>query len=197
VRTIVDYNVVLERLQSRGLVCNYYNGGAFGFPPALKAQTVAWIGPPDETIRAEARQFTRQVPEPYEPSLASLATKFWQQLAVPAWVMPMSHWAFELDHGNHQWLPGLLEAVGVSAGELQPRTNAAAIEFPPDDPAAFRLFVQGLLTNLGGSDFAIVFPDRAVVCIIHHHKQLWWTTTEPALLGTLDQLMGTAESPIS
>ena len=31
----------------------------------------------------------------------------------PAWVMPKSHWAFELDHGNGGWLGPALRAVGV------------------------------------------------------------------------------------
>ena len=49
-------------------------------------------------------------------------------------------------------------------------------------------FVQQLLTNLAGSDFALAFPSRPVICTLHHHKQVWWTTTDPDLLILLEQL---------
>ena len=189
VRVIVDYELVLDRLRKQGLVCNYYNSGAFGFPREAGAQTVAWVGPPDETIRAEAKPLTRQVPEPFEPNLSALAVRAWQQhLRGTVWVMPMSHWAYELDFGSHEWMPPLLETVGVDPKDLRERNNASAIEFAPEDPASFRLFLQGLLTHLASSDFLLAFPDRPVVCMVHHHKQLWWTTTDPSLLASLDHL---------
>src|SRR4051794_24058408 len=97
---IIDYSVVLEQMRGQRFKSLYYNSGAFGFPPDVATEIVGWIGPPDETIRAEARAMTVAVPAPFESNLARLLASAWQErLPSRAWVMPMSHWAFELDHG--------------------------------------------------------------------------------------------------
>jgi hypothetical protein len=46
--------------------------------------------------------------------------------------------------------------------------------------------------NLAGSDFALAFPGRPVICTVHHHKQLWWTTTDPEIHKTLETVHATA-----
>ena len=187
VARIIDYEQVLEEMYAVELECRYYNSGAFGFPEKARAATMAWIGPPDATIRAEARRLARQVSRPYEATLATMARKIWQRhLAGPAWLMPMSHWAFELMHGNGDWLSNLLQGIGVDAAELQQCNNAAAIEFQPPDDGIFEQFLHGLLLNLRASDFTLAFPGRPVICMVHHHQQLWWTTTDPALREALE-----------
>ena len=98
---IIEYTHALQTLTSQGLVCNYHNSGAFGFPRDVSTQFMGWIGPDDDTIREAARPFTRRVPAPYPQTLASLAAGFWRRaLPGPTWVQPMSHWAYELQFGG-------------------------------------------------------------------------------------------------
>src|ERR1019366_10082926 len=92
------------------------------------------------------------------------------------WVMPKSHWAYELQFGSREWMPGLLEKMGIDSRLLVDRNNAAAIEFASGEIDLFRQFVQGLLEMLHGSDFLLAFGSYKTVCTIHSHKQLWWTT---------------------
>jgi hypothetical protein len=183
VAQIVDYPRVLEQLTGLGLVCNYHNSGAFGFPAARACHIVGWIGGEDSTIRPEMRRQARLIPPPYEPNLSRLALQAWQRLVPgePAWLMPMSHWAYELQFGGAAWLPGLLESVGVDPALLRPRNDAAAIAFDPAEPGAFERFLAGLLLNLGDSDFMLAFARPGVLCMVHHHRQLWWMTGDEAL----------------
>ncbi|MGA2442033.1 MAG: hypothetical protein ABSH08_13850 [Tepidisphaeraceae bacterium] len=183
--TIVDYQIVLDRLTSQGLECHYYNGGSFGFGPA--AEVRGWIGPPDGTIRPELDKFARRVAAPFGATLAGLAVRAWRQvLAGNVWVMPASNWSYELNHGSREWLPGLLGDCGIDFSLLIGRTNAAAIEFLPGEEAGFEGFVGGLLAGLTTSDFALAFPGRAAVCTVHHHQQLWWVTNNRQLAMLLD-----------
>jgi len=187
--TLIDYPLVLHQLQSEGLKCHYYNGGSFGFPAAANPQIRGWLGPPDETIRPEMRLLTRNLNDPYEATLSDWASHAWQQfLPGTVWIMPASHWSFELTHGNQSWLPDLLTSIGIDPGLLIERTNASAIEFLLNEDSLFRTFIQGLLTNLTASDFTLVFPSRKTVCTLHHHKQLWWVTTDQLVVRGLDSL---------
>lgn len=187
--SIIDYQHVLAQMTAQRLVCHYFNSGAFGFPRGVTLHVQAWIGPDDPTIRPEARSFVRPVPPPYESTLATLASRFWQDhLQAPAWIMPMSHWAFELEHGSRDWLPPLLRAIGVDPDALRSRNNAAAIELQPSETAAFEHLVSGLLTHLAASDFTIAFPHQPLLCTLHHHKQLWWMTDRPEPIALLDQV---------
>jgi hypothetical protein len=185
--TIIDYAIVLQRLESAGMKCQYPRGGSFGFPEG--AEVRGWIGPADATIRPEMRAVVRNVKEPFEATLTEWACRAWQQyLPGPVWVMPASHWSFELTHGNQQWLPGVLLKAGVDAGQLIGRTDASAIEFLPSEDGVFRILIEGLLRGLTGSDFTIAFPGRAAICTVHHHKQMWWISTDPQLLAVLDNI---------
>jgi hypothetical protein len=186
---VVAYDEVAEQAQALGLRNLYHNSGAFGFPDDVAVKHVGWVGPPDASIRPAAMTFTRHVPPPYEPNLATLAARAWRdRLPGPAWVLPKSHWAFELDFGSAAWMPAALREAGIDPKLLQGRNDGSAIEFLPTEETAFTTFVQRLLTDLTGSDFAILFPARAVVCSLHHHKQIWWTTPEEALHAFLDAL---------
>jgi hypothetical protein len=186
---IIDYPAVLERLTKQGLRCNYFNGGSFGFAGATNPVIRGFLGPEDPTIRAEMRGMTRRVEPPYERNLADAAARVWRgHLPGPVWVMPASHWSFELSHGNQHWLPGLLQTIGVDSKGLAGRTNAAAIEFQAGEDAGFGELVACLLENLTASDFTLAFPGHEVVCMIHHHKQLWWVTTDDRLAAALDSL---------
>jgi hypothetical protein len=184
--TIIDYPIVLDRLSSEGLTCHYYNGGSFGL---ADAEVRGWVGPPDETIKPAARELTRNVPEPFEATLTGWASRVWRQ-ALPGnvWVMPASHWSFELTHGNQSWLPSLLNAINIDSSLLIQRTNAAAIEFLPSEEQHFKTLLEGLLTGLTASDFTLAFPEHAAVCMIHHHKQLWWVAADQQIVRFLDEI---------
>jgi len=188
---IVDYEQVLEQMRGQDLRCLYHNSGAFGFAPGTTVESVGWMGPDDPSLRPEARALVCRVDPPDERRLTDLVGRAWQTLLPgKAWLMPGSHWAYELDFGSRDWMPALLEHAGVDAGLLQSRANAAAIEFSLRELPAFCHVVQGLLRMLLGSDFALAFPGRAAVCTLHHHKQVWWTSPDRQLVEALRQLPG-------
>jgi hypothetical protein len=108
--------------------------------------------------------------------------------------MPASHWAYELDFGSRDWLPAVLEHIGIDPGLLQRRTTAAAIEFAPEELEHLEHLVTRLLEMLQHSDFAIAFPRRRVVCSLHHHKQIWWTVAEAEVHHALDSLVSSKET---
>lgn len=183
----MDYPRVLERLREQGLRCLYHNSGAFGFSAETATQSLAWIGPVDATIRPAARALTRQALPPYARNLADLAARAWQEgLPGPAWVMPKSHWAYELEFGSRDWMPVLLQSIGVDPASLAPRNNAAAIEFDGTETEPFGSFVEQLLQNLRGGDFSLIFPGRDTICTIHSHQQLWWTTADARIASMLE-----------
>ena len=182
---IVDYSIVLERMTAEGFRCNYHNGGAFGFvgTPLVRG----WIGPPDGTIKKDLLPALRFVAAPHEVRLAQATVKIWQSaIGGPAWVMPMSHWHFELHDGSKDWMPGLLAVMNVDSKQLENRADGSAIEFAPGETAMLARFLETLLRYLRVSDFLMAFPGQKALCNVHHHKQLWWTTNDPALIEKLD-----------
>jgi len=188
---IVDYAQVLDQMGRQGFRSLYYNSGAFGFSEESGVESVGWIGPDDPTLRPAARALARSVPEPYAAELTTRVVRAWREhLPGTVWVMPKSHWAYELDFGSRDWMPAVLEHAGVDSGLLQPRTNAAAIEFKLSEGEAFSHLVEGLLRMLFGSDFALAFPGHPVTATVHHHKQVWWTSTDHALIESLRALAG-------
>jgi hypothetical protein len=186
VPTIIDFDRVLQRMHAEGFRSLYHNSGAFGFPRGADVRYAGWVGPDDPSIRAEMRQHLRSIALPYETNLARAAADMWTtHLTGPAWVMPMSHWSYELDFGSRDWMPAALNAAGVDGDELSSRANGAALEFQAADRAAFETLVAQLLTHLRTSDFMLAFPGRPALCTVHHHKQLWWQTTDAGLHDVL------------
>jgi hypothetical protein len=186
---IIDYTIVLERMQREGFRSLYHNSGAFGFVDEAGVESVGWIGGADETLKPAARLLARQVGEPIEENLTALATCAWREyLAGPVWVMPKSHWAYELEFGSREWMSTLLGKIGIEAALLSIRNNAAAIEFAVDETEQFHLFLEQLLTMLEGSDFFLAFPVRRTICTVHNHKQLWWTTADELVCRHLKSL---------
>jgi len=187
---VIDYSDVLAAMRRGGFVSLYHNSGAFGFPETTPTHSVGWAGPPDATIRPAARALVRHVPPPFERNLAELAAVLWQEHAPsPAWIMPKSHWAYELDHGSREWMPELLESLAINPSDLVIRNDGSALQFEPSEREPFVRLVEGLLARLLGSDFALAFPDRSVLCTVHHHKQLWWTTADEGVIDALDRLV--------
>jgi hypothetical protein len=187
---IIDYSLVLETLLGEGLESLYHNSGAFGFPRAVPTHHVGWIGPVDPTLKASALPLTRRVGQPYDATLASLAVRVWQEhLPGRVWLMPRNHWAFELTHGNGDWMPAVLEHAGVEPAALAGRNDGAAIEFAADEGPLLRPVLEALLTRLWGSDFGLVWPGKPILCTVHHHTQLWWTTSDERWIEVLDGLV--------
>lgn len=183
---IIDYPLVLDQMRAQKLKCFYHNSGAFGFADSMPAHIVGWIGPGDATIRPEMLEHAQPVGEPYEENLTRLAKRAWRELLPGrAWVMPASHWAYELDFGSREWMPAILERIDVDPGLLAGRNTAAAIEFSADEVEPFTLLVHRLLEMLHGSDFTLAFPNRPALCRLHHHKQLWWMSSDAELAGGL------------
>ena len=169
-----------------GFVSLYYNSGAFGFPPDQIVHIVGWVGPEDPSIREDMRRHIQRVAEPYPQTLAKQVRTAWEELLPGnAWLMPKSHWAYELDFGNRDWLGDALAEVGVDAAALQPLTNGAAIEFDSNDGEALEGFLATLFQHLHGSDFLIAFPGRGALCTLHHHQQAWWQTTRSEIAENL------------
>jgi hypothetical protein len=186
---IIDYAMVLEQMKSQGFKSLYYNSGAFGFGDTTGVQTLAWVGPEDASIRAAAQLSIRRIAEPYEDRLAHMAGQLWQRtLGGRAWIMPMSHWAYELDHGSRDWMPALIENLDLDPGLLANRNNGAAIEFAAGEVEPFEHMVERLLMMLMSSDFMIAFPGKPVLCTLHHHKQLWWMSTDAKVIEAVEAL---------
>ncbi len=177
-------------MTSDGFRSLYHNSGAFGFPTGRETFARGWIGPADSTIRPEALAFVRSIPAPLEQNLAALATRVWiDALGGVAWVMPKSHWSYELDFGSKAWMPRLLDDIGIDSRLLIVRNNAAALEFSPDEAESFSRLLEGLLQYLMGSDFSIAWPGRDILATVHHHKQLWWITSSVDLVQRLDGMV--------
>ena len=194
---IVDYEHVLKRMEADGFRSLYHNSGAFGFARGADVKYAGWVGPADASIRAEARAYLRQIEPPYEANLSRGAGEVWiEYLPGPAWVMPMSHWSYEMDFGSRDWMPAALNAAGVDGDELVTRANGAALEFDVGERGDLETLVGQLLSNLRTSDFMLAFPGRPALCTVHHHKQLWWQTTDKSLHGALMQY-GAANTPQS
>lgn len=186
---IVDYERVVPAMQAMQMQCLYHNSGAFGFDPQAPARHRGWMGEDDPSIRHEARVLAHQVAAPHVPNLAQLTVQAWQQiLPGEVWLMPKSHWAYELQFGSQPWLAELLGQIGVDAAALAPRSDGSAIAFGMDEAESFEQMLRCLLEKLLGSDFSMAFPGRAVICTVHHHGQLWWSTTDAELLEGLDSV---------
>ena len=180
---VIDYRDVLKQADTLGLISAYYNTGAFTFPAGETVHIVGWVGGADPTVRPGLATVTTD--EPVAANLVARLMAVWPGLIDgPAWVMPKSHWAFELDHGNGEWLTPALTAVGVDADVLRGRTDGAAIAFDGGDPAMAGL-IETLLNRLTASDFAVLFPRHRHLVTIHHHVQLWWQTTDTDLAERL------------
>jgi len=184
---LVDYTEVFDTLTAVGLQCLYHNSGAFGFRDDVSTYSVGWILREDPTIKPAAREMAICL-KGGESTLADFAVRAWRNLAPndPAWVLPKSHWAYELTFGSYAWLPDALSKVGLDAGELSGRNDGSAIEFAPKESAACQMFIETLLRNLSGSDFMLILGGGKVLCTIHHHKQLWWTSQDAAALPKTD-----------
>lgn len=181
--TVIEYQIALKGLGAQGLVCNYFNGGAFGFAKDVNVSIRGWIAADDPTIRPQLRPHIKQIPPPAEQNLAKAAVAVWQkELTGPGWIMPLSHWAFELDSGSKNWLPNLLQSIGIDGKILAGRSDASPIEFERSEQSDLSRFIQTLLENLTSSDFMLAFPAHPVLCTIHHHKQLWWTALDESLI---------------
>jgi hypothetical protein len=179
VPTVIDYTTVLETLERSGLRCVYPNSGAFGLPPGGETHVIGWCAKDDPTIRAQVRSAIRVVPPPASQSLATMLRRAWQQNPPgPIWLMPASHWAFELQFGAADWLPSLLADHAIDPELLRPRSDGSAIQFQPEEADSFSAMVRSILERLVASDFTVAFPGRPVTAMLHHHQQIWWQTSD-------------------
>lgn len=186
---IIDYAVVLQQMRDDGFVSLYHNSGAFGFPPGVETHIAGWITAEDPTIRPWIRAHATLMTDPVPPLLLAWRDILTGQL----WLMPKSHWAYELDFGNRDWLIPALAGIGVDSTQLH-APNASAIAFEPAEAPAFERFANTLLTNLKGSDFALAFPARPVLCTVHHHRQIWWQTRDPRVHERLRTIAQSTQS---
>jgi len=179
--TVIDYAHVLTTAQQAGLRCVYYNSGAFDFGP-VPTHIVGWLGPDDPTLRPGLVAQIARVAAPYELNLSNALVRAWQKyLPGVAWVLPKSHWSFELHHAQRPALHEALRTLQIDIADLAPLPNAAAIAFEPDEADTFGPFVETILAQDVASDFAVLFPNHPAVVTLHHHKQLWLQTTDSAL----------------
>lgn len=168
---IIDYFDVQKTMREAGFRSLYHNSGAFGFVEGTAVETIGWIGGDDPTIREAARALTRTVDS---SQLAKLLGDACSTLAGEAWLMPKSHWHYELHFGNRELLEEILPTIGIDAALLRDRNDGSAIAFAAQECAALAEFVRRMLERLAGSDFMIAWPRQKTLCTIHHHKQLWW-----------------------
>lgn len=182
--TLVEYDDVLARMSELRMRCQYFNSGAFSPAPGEPMHFGGWIGPEDVTIRPAAREQARRIAEPYPQTLAGLVGRAWKEIiGGPVWLMPRSSWAFELDFGSKDWLPDALRLAGFDSAILEGRTNAPAVALSQDEFSSAMHLIETALEKLAGSDFALAFPDRPIVCTLHHHKQVWWIGGDADLIS--------------
>jgi hypothetical protein len=187
VPTIVDYSIVQQTAAELGLVSLYHNSGAYGFAPGVVAHHVGWIARPDPTLRPDVRDAARQVQPPYPQNMATAVGRLLGKLRPSAaWLLPSSHWAYELRFGG-EWVGELLEQLGIEASVLKDRADGSAIAFAPDENAILTTAIATLLEKLPASesDFSLLAPPLRVVGMIHHHQQLWWTTADADIAAVL------------
>ena len=188
---IIDYDIVARRMADAGFVCLYHNSGAFGFARGVQWKMLGWIGPDDPSIRPDARPFIRNVPPPHAANLAGMFIRARARaiLGGEAWLMPKSHWHFELHDGHPDLLTALLPEIGIDPAILRPRNDGSAIAFAADEHAPLRLAVERLLGDTRPSDFLLAFPDAGrTLCTVHHHTQLWWQTADAAVADALSTI---------
>src|SRR5687767_1755048 len=149
---IVDYATVSQRMQAGGFVSLYHNAGAFGFPRGTEWKMRGWIGPEDPTVRMEVRPYMMYVHKPYAANLAANFLAARRHIRGDAWLMPKSHWHFELHDGNPQLLESLLPQIGIDPAMLRERNDGSAISFEIGEDEPLRHAVERLLTELRGSD---------------------------------------------
>ena len=184
---IIDYPTVRDRMALAGFVSLYHNSGAFGFARGTDWMMRGWLGPDDPTIRAEVRPFVTYVPQPHAVNLAKMFVQVRRSLPGVTWLMPKSHWHFELHDGHRELLESLLPELGINPALLRERNDGSAIEFLPDEDEPLRHAVERLLDGLRAvSDFSVALPDGTTVCTVHHHVQLWWQTTRADVIKILD-----------
>ena len=189
---IVAYPDVLQALSSQGYQSLYYNSGAFGFDADVPTISRGWIGEPDPSIREAARAILCQVNPPVARQLSSRLIQVWlRYLAGPLWLMPRSHWAFELEYGCRHWLPQAMEKLGIDPRALGSLNTAPALEFKLDEATQLEGLLEQLLLHLNQSDFQLVFCDRQTICTIHSRRQLWWTTADAKVAAGLDRVLPT------
>jgi hypothetical protein len=187
---IIDYPIVLDQMTKEGFRSLYHNSGAFGFAASASTVSRGWIGPVDPSIRAAAMLLVRQIHEPFAQRMTGMMIQLWQQsLPGSVWVMPKSHWAYELEFGSREWLPEVLNKIDVDPAKLLPLNNAAALEFQAGESESLGYLVRELLLYLVGSDFQMVFSGRRTICTIHTRQQLWWTTADPIIAERMESLL--------
>ena len=158
-------------------------------------QIVGWLGPDDPTIRPGLPAVLWRFAPPFEPNLAAAACRFWQtQVSAQAWLLPASHWAYELDFGSADWMAEMLRGIGIDPEALRHRTNAAAIAFDLQEIDSLGASLTTLLLRLTASDFTLLCPDRRLIVTLHHHKQLWWQTDDPSLASVLTHFPAGADA---
>jgi hypothetical protein len=184
--SIIDYSLVKRHMTSRRIVCNYPNSGSFGFAPSVQTTIRAWTGPEDSTIKPSLLPLVRHVPQPYEINLASAAIRVWQNiLPGPIWLLPTSHWHYELQDGCKDWLADLLTQLQLDPNMLDTRADGSAIEFGAAETKPLETFLLAILRQKF-SDFLLAFGDWAVLCTVHHHQQLWWVSSDADLMDHID-----------
>jgi hypothetical protein len=186
---IIDYLTVLQTLERSGLKCVYPNSGAFGLASDAPPLITGWRGSDDSTIHPEMLKFTRLVPPSASKTLAGLLERAWiNYLPGPIWLMPASHWAFELQFGGPDWLPAMLEAADIDPEALRSLSDGSAIEFQSSETELMLRMVETLFNRITASDFTAAFPGKTAVALLHHHQQIWWQTSDQGIWELLNGL---------
>lgn len=177
---VIDYLRVAERMSAGGFVSLYHRSGAFGFAAGADVRARGLIGPEDPTIRPAARALVRQVAPPFEANLAAALGQACAAIGTEAWLMPKSHWHYELHFGNRALLEAVLPAIGIDPALLRERNDGSALAFDAGEAGeagALCETAERLLGGLAGSDFMVAWPEGQTLCTVHHHVQLWFQTT--------------------
>src|SRR5688500_15638205 len=121
---IIDYPTAKQTLEDRGFVSLYHNSGAFGFGIGTDVWSVGWVEVADSTIRPAARALVRHV-----NSITETMGRVFERLPGEVWLMPKSHWHYELQFGNRELLETMLPTIGIEPASLRERNDGSPIAF--------------------------------------------------------------------
>jgi hypothetical protein len=167
---VLSYQQVETVLRAKSLRCLYFNSGSWGFTE--QAGAVGWLLGDDPTLTPAARKIARVV-GPVDQLVAAVLEAC-HRVGGEIWILPGSHWAYELDFGTPTMLDVLRRADVVGVDGLVGRNDGSAVRFLATEQSQLAGVLRELFSTGTTSDYQLILPEMPVLAILHHHVQVWW-----------------------
>lgn len=195
---IIDYSIVRQTLQAAGLECLYHNSGSWGYPPPAHSTspspspllgkeifTLGLLLADDPTLRQQARPMAKLIDKPVPASLAYHVLGALAGLSQPLWLMPGSHWAYELTFGTPPMTDWLEQAGLTDAQQLTARNDGSAVAFSPAEFSKLAGVLSQFWSFRTDSDYRLYAPNGQAIVHVHHHRQAWVLTPNEGIIKIL------------